>query len=164
MEISSPDVESQFTSSELKEECQTRVVHLMLVTPEHQEMNRQVKVTWRMLLIIAHSLMVYAIVSKAYIHFEFMCTTENIFAVLPIKYLINEDGETTMQIKLATGTKPSVLYSCMIFCPCVVRKATAHTDKKVLNICHQAKEVFPRYPHWYSTESKRISCVRTKYK
>ena len=37
-----------------------------------------------------------------------MYTTDHIFPVLPIKDLINEDGDLTTQYKLATGTKPSV--------------------------------------------------------
>ena len=30
----------------------------------------------------------------------------------------------------------------MLFFPCVVRKATAHVDKKALNMCHQAQKDF----------------------
>ena len=45
LERISADVGTQFTSTEFKEECQTRRVHLMLVAPEHQEMNGQVEVT-----------------------------------------------------------------------------------------------------------------------
>ena len=30
----------------------------------------------------------------------------------------------------------------MLFCPCVVRKATAHVGKNVLNMCHQAQKGF----------------------
>ena len=56
----SADAGSQFTSTEFKEECQTHGVHLTLAAPEHQETNRQVEVTWRMLRVIAHSLMVHA--------------------------------------------------------------------------------------------------------
>ena len=79
----------------------------MLAAPEHQEMNRQVKVTGRMLRIIAHSLMVHARVSEAYIHFALLYMTDHIFTVLPIKYLINEDGNMKTPNKLATGTKPT---------------------------------------------------------
>ena len=54
---------TQFTSTEFKEECQTRRVRLLLAAPEHQEMNIQIEVTWITLLIVAHSLMVHARVS-----------------------------------------------------------------------------------------------------
>ena len=30
----------------------------------------------------------------------------------------------------------------MLFCPCVVRKSTAHVDKKSLNMRHQAQDSF----------------------
>ena len=86
--------------------------------------------------------MVHARVSEAYIRFALMYTTYHIFLVLPIKYLINEDGDPTTPHNLATGTKPSVLYLRELFFPCVVQKATAHVETKALNICHQAQKVF----------------------
>ena len=61
--------------------------------PEHQKMNGQVKVTWRTLRTISHSLMLHAIFTEAYINFYLMYTTDHIFLVLPIKDLINEDVE-----------------------------------------------------------------------
>ena len=86
--------------------------------------------------------MVHAKVSEAYIHFSFMYTTDHIFQVLLIKYLINKYGEPTTPFKLATGKKPSVSHLRVLFFPCVVRKATAHVDKKVLNIRHQSQKGF----------------------
>ena len=56
--------------------------------------------------------------------------------------MINKDGDLTTQFKLATGTKPSVSHSRVLFYPFFVRKATAHVDKKALNMCHQAKKCF----------------------
>ena len=109
---------------------------MTLSAPEHQEMNGQVEVTWRTLHIVAHSLMVHARFSKTYIHFALLYTTDHIFPVLPIKYLINDDGDPTTPHKLATGTKPSVSHLRVSFCPCVVQKATAHVETKALNMCH----------------------------
>ena len=103
---------------------------MKLTAPEYQEMNGQVKVTRRTLCKIAHSLMVHARVLEAYIHFALVYAADHIFPVLPIKYLINEDGNSTMPFKLATGTKPSVSHLCMLFCPCFVQKATAHVKKR----------------------------------
>ena len=64
------------------------------------------------------------------------------FPVLPINDLINDDGDPTRPYKLTTGTKPSVSHLRVLFCPCVVRKATAHVDKKTLNMRHQAQKGF----------------------
>ena len=102
------DACTQFTSTEFKDECQTRGVCLTLAAPEHQEMNVKVEVTWRTLRTVAHSLMVHARVPEVYVHFALMYTTDHIFPVLPIKDLINKDGNPTMPHTLATGTKPSV--------------------------------------------------------
>ena len=89
LERISADAGSQFTSTDIKQKCQTCGVHLMLAALEHQEMNRKVKVTRRTLCTIEHSLMVHVRVLKAYIHFELIYTTDHIFPVLPIKDMIN---------------------------------------------------------------------------
>ena len=78
-------------------------------------MNGQVEVTWRTLHTIAHALMVHARVLEIYVHFALMYTTDHIFPVLPIKDLINEDGDQTTPYKLATGTKPSVSHLRVFF-------------------------------------------------
>ena len=98
--------------------------------------------SWRTLRTVAHSIMVHARVQEAYIHFALMYTTDHIFPVLPIKDLMKEEGDPTTLFKLATGTKPSVSHLRVLFCPCVVRKATAHVDKKTLNIRHKAQKCF----------------------
>ena len=88
---------------------------MKLAVPEHQEMNGQVELTWRTLRTIAHSLMVHARVSEEYIHFELRYTTYHIFRVLPIKDLINENGDPTTPYKLATYKKPSVSHLLVLF-------------------------------------------------
>ena len=50
----------------------------MLVAPEHQEMNRQVEVTWIMLCTVAHSIMVHDRVPEVYVNFALMYTTYHI--------------------------------------------------------------------------------------
>ena len=70
---------------------------------------------------IAHSLMVHARAPEVYVNFALMYTTDHILPVLPIKDLINEDGDATTPYKLVTGTKPSVSHLCNLFCLCVVR-------------------------------------------
>ena len=113
LERISADAGMQFTSTEFKEECQTRGFRSTLAAPQHQEINRQVEVTWRTLCTVAHSLMVYARVPGVYVHFTLMYTTDHIFPVLPIKDLINEDGNPTTPHKLATGTNLQYqIYAC----------------------------------------------------
>ena len=108
LERISADAGKQFTLTEFKDEFQTNGVCLTLAAPEHQEMNGQVEVTWRTLRTVAQALMLHAKVLEVYVHFALMYTTYHIFRVLPIKDLINEDGDPTTPHKLATGTKPSV--------------------------------------------------------
>ena len=52
------------------------------------------------------------------------------------------DTEVFMLFKLEIGMKTSVSHLHVVFCPCVVRKATTHIDKKALNMRHQAKKGF----------------------
>ena len=61
-----------------------------------------------------------------------------------------------MPFKLETGTKPSISHLRVLFCVCVVQKATAHVGEKALNIHHQAQQVFcgifigiPQHQEWY---------------
>ena len=126
--------------------------------PEHQEMNGQVEVTCRTLRTVAHSLIVHARFLEAYIHFALMYTTDHIFQVLPIKDLINEDGDTK-KYKLATGTKPSVSHLHVFFFPCVVRKATVHVNKKALNMRHQAQKGFAVSLLVFNSIKKDILCT-----
>ena len=79
---------------------------------------------------IAHNCMVHARVLEAYIHFALMYTTDHIFLVIPIKYLINEDGDPTTSFKLAADMKPSVSHLTVLFCPCVVQKYTEKLTKR----------------------------------
>ena len=69
-----------------------------------------------------------------------MYMTDRIFHVLPIKHLVNQDVKPTTPHKLATSMKPSVSNPRVLFCPCFVRKATAHVDKRELNMCHQSQK------------------------
>ena len=98
--------------------------------------------TWGTLRTVAHALMVHAIVPEVYVHFALMYTTDHIVLVLPIKYLINEDGDPTTPHKLTTGKKPSVSHLRVLFCPCVVQKATANVETKTLNMRHQVQKGF----------------------
>ena len=142
LERISADAGMQFTSTEFKEECQTRGVRLTLAAPEHQDMNGKIEVIWRTLRTVAHFLMVHARVPEVYVNFALMHTIDHIFPVLPIKDLINNDGDPTTPHKLETGTKPSVSHLRVLFCPCTVQKATAHVETKTLNMRHQAQKVF----------------------
>ena len=160
----SEDSGKQFNSTKFKGECQTCGVHLALAAPEHQEMNVQVKVTWRSLHTIEHSFMVHARVLEAYIYFALMYTIDHVFPVLPIKDLIKEDGNPTTPFKFATGTKPSVSHLRVLFCPCVVRKTTAHVEKKGVKYVSPSAKGFSRYLRQNSTASKRIDFVRNEYK
>ena len=60
LEIISVVAGAKFTSTDFQDEFQTLGVWIMLEAPEHQETNRQVKVTRRTLRMTTQSLMVHA--------------------------------------------------------------------------------------------------------
>ena len=99
--------------------------------------------------------MVHTRVSNEYIYFSRIYKTDHIFTVIPIKHLVNKDGEPTTPQKLATGTKPSVSNLLVLFFLCDVQKATADVDTKALKIHHQLQK-FPWYLLWNPTTSKRV--------
>ena len=132
---------------------------MALAAPEHQEMNGQVEVTWRTLHTVAHSLMVHARVPEVYVHFALMYITDPIFPVLPIKDLINEDGDPTMPHNLATGTKPSVSNLRVLFYPCVVRKATSHVETKTLTCVIKHKKGLTVSSLVFQSIKKYILCT-----
>ena len=105
-------------------------------------MNGQFKVTCTMLHKFSHSLMVHVRVLGSYIHFALMYTVDNIFLVLPIKDLMSEDSGQTTPFKLVTGLEPPIWYLGVLFCRCVVVKATSHVGKNALNMRHQAQNCF----------------------
>ena len=82
------------------------------------------------------------IVTEVYVHFTLMYTTDHIFPVIPIKDLINDDGDPTTPHKLETGKITSDSHLRVLFCPCVVWIATAHFETKKLNMRHQAQKGF----------------------
>ena len=86
--------------------------------------------------------MVHERVPEVYVHFSLTYTTDHIFPVLLIKDLINKEGDLTTPHKLATGTKFSVSHLRVLFCSCVVRKATQHVETKTLNMRYQAQKGF----------------------
>ena len=82
--------------------------------------------------------MVHVWVSDEYINIALMFMIDHIFPVIPMKHLVNQDGEPNKPHKLATGRKPSVSNPPVLFYSCVVQKATTHVDKKALDMHHQS--------------------------
>ena len=84
--------------------------------------------------------MLHVWVSYNYIHFLLIYTNYHIFPVIPIKHLLNQDGEPTMPHKLATGINFSVSNLRVLLLLCFVRKVNAHVYTKALNMCHWSQK------------------------
>ena len=79
--------------------------------------------------------------------------------VLPIIDLINKYGEPTTPFKLAKDIKTSVSHLRMLFYPRVILKATANVGTKLLNIRHQAQNIFAVFLLEFHSIRKSILCM-----
>ena len=120
-------------------------------------MNDQVEVTWQTLRNIPHSIMVHAQVSDEYIYIALINMTDHIFTVIPIKHLVNQDGDKNTRHKLATGMNTSVSNLRVLFCPCVVQKESEQVDTKALNTRHKSQKGCCGIFFWNPTASKRVT-------
>ena len=84
----------------------------------------------------------------------------HILLLLPIKYLINEDGKPTKSFKLETGKKPSISYSRVLFFLCCTKSYCTCWGNFVKN-ASPSEKWFSRYLCLESTALKRVSCSRT---
>ena len=125
-------------------------------------MNGQVEVTWRKLRTITHALMVHARVPEIYVHFALMYTIDHIFPVLPIKDLIDKDGDPTKPYKLATGTKNQCHIYVFYFVRVLYKKLRRTLRKDIKHASPSTKRV-SRHLRGNTTALKRIPCVRTQY-
>ena len=114
-----------------------------------------------MLRMITQLLMVHTQVLEAYIHLTLMYTTDNIFSELTIKDLINEDGNLATPFKLTTGMIISISNLRVLFCPCVIQRATVHVGTKAWNMRHQSQKGFQGILVDISQHQKRLSCLCT---
>ena len=111
---------------------------MTLESTEPHKMNRQVEVTWITLRTISHSSMVHARVLEAYINFALIYTTDHIFLVLPIKYLINKDGEPTTPRHVRNLHYH--IYACYFFICCMESYYTQR--QKALSMHYEAQNGF----------------------
>ena len=131
-----------FTAKGFQEGFSVHAVRLSLVPSYHLDIIGPIELTRPTLQTIAHSIILHALVSDKYIKISLIYTTHHLFIVIPIKHLVNQDGEPTAPHKLATGTKPSVSNIRVLSFPCVVRKETPHVYTKALNMRHQPQKKF----------------------
>ena len=78
-------------------------------------------------------------------HFVVIFTSHHICTVLPIKHLINQEGEPITLHKLANGTKYSVSNIRVLVCPCVVKKRLHTLTERRQTCVINHKRVFAIY-------------------
>ena len=95
--------------------------------------------------------------------FCIMYTTYHIFLVLPIKDLLNKDGDPTTPHKLATGFETfSITFTRYLLSISYTEIYLRRLDNGV-QYASPSTKCFLRYICWYSRASKKISCVHTQY-
>jgi hypothetical protein len=114
------DAGNQFVSQEFRDDCNSAGIRLSLAAPHHQEMNGIVERTWQSIRNIAFAFMNHARVSD---HFGDMALEHawKIFALLPIKDLVSDEGRSSTPFEKFYNKKPSLRRLRVLFCPCVYK-------------------------------------------
>ena len=139
------DADPVFTSEELKEECNTKRIHLSHASPRHQEMNGLAERTWQSVRELAFSMMVHAHVGDEFYGFA-LDQAWKVYNCLPVKGL-EHNGNPATPYEIFYGHKPSLLKFKVMFCPIIVNIGDKiGKNKKLRNQEKHARESSQRYP------------------
>jgi len=115
------DAGSQFTSAEFAEYCRDHQIHLSLAAPKKQYQNHLVECTWQTTSTIAHTLLVHAKLPDTFWYHAMVYATD-IFNVLPVRGMKNEQYCPATPYELFFSEKPSIAHVRVFGCPTVVRQ------------------------------------------
>jgi transposase InsO family protein len=115
------DAGSQFTSAEFKQHCWTAGIQLVLAAPKKQYQNHLAECTWQTISAMGHSLIVHARLPDTFMYhaLTYAC---RIFNILPVKGLLDNDGNVCTPYELFMGEKPRINHFCVFGCPIVAKK------------------------------------------
>jgi len=114
------DAGSQFTLGEFAEYCRKNHIHLSLAAPKKQYQNHLAERTWQTTSTIACTLLVHARLPDTFWYHAVVYATD-IFNVLPVQGLKNEEDCPAKPYELFFSKKPSISRFRVFGCPTVVR-------------------------------------------
>jgi transposase InsO family protein len=125
------DAGSQFTSSDFKNFCRTKLITLSLAAPKKQSQNHLAERSWQTINKMARSMMVHARLPDQY-YYHANLYASSIFNILPIKDLTTGDGDPTTPYFLFYGHKPYISHYRVFGCPVVAKKWITHSNGHTL--------------------------------
>ena len=114
------DAGTQFGSQDFRAACFADGIYVHLAAPKHQESNGLCERTWQSIRILAFAFLNYARVKNEFMTFALEHAWK-IFNILPIKNLVDSDGNPTTPFYLFYKVKPSVRKMRVLFCPVVAK-------------------------------------------
>ena len=121
------DAGKQFTSDEFKAYCRNEGIALSLAAPKKQYQNHFAEKTWGTVKNMARFMLCHARLPDSY-YFHALLYACEAFSVLPVKGLLNKDGNPATPHELFTGEKPCISDFRVFGCPVVVKKYVARID------------------------------------
>jgi hypothetical protein len=94
-------------------------IHGTFAAPRHQEQNGICERTWQSVRDIAFKTMVFAHVGDEFYDFAIEHAWK-VFNLLPLRDLVDENGDPCAPIGAYLGTKPKLCRLRVLFCPCVI--------------------------------------------
>jgi len=123
------DAGSQFTSAEFVEYCREHQIHLSLAAPKKQYQNHLAERTWQTTSTIARTLLVHARLPDTFWYHAMVYATD-IFNVLPVRGMKNEQDCPATPYELFFSKKPSIAGFRVFGCPTVVCQwVTQHSSQ-----------------------------------
>jgi hypothetical protein len=113
------DAGSQFTSAEFAAYCRDQQIHLSLAAPKKQYQNHLAEHTWQTISTIAPTLLVHARLPATFLYHAMVYATD-IFNVLPVRGMKNEEDCPATPYELFFSEKPSIAHFRVFGCPTVV--------------------------------------------
>jgi transposase InsO family protein len=118
------DAGTEFDSGLFSQHCINAGIKLVLAAPKKQCQNHLAERTWQTVCNIARSLLVHARLPDIF-WFQAICYAAQIFNVLPVRGLKNQEEIPSTPHEMFFGAKPCILPFRVFGCPCIIKRWVA---------------------------------------
>jgi len=118
------DAGTEFDSTLFSQHCINAGIKLVLAAPKKQYQNHLAERTWQTVCNIARSLLVHARLPDTF-WFQAICYAAQIFNVLPVRGLKNQEEIPSTPHEMFFGSKPCILPFRVFGCPSVIKRWVA---------------------------------------
>ena len=127
------DAGSEFRSDVFRKWCGENKIHFTSAAPKHQEQNGLVERHWGTIVKLANALLLHARLNRKFFYYAAKYA-QYIHDIIPVKNLLDAEGNPTTPYFLATGRKPAVKHFRVFGCPAVFKRyEVSDNGKRVKN-------------------------------